>query len=296
MSVSKMYGGLGFRNLHEFNVALLGKQGWRLVTNSTSLVARIYKAKYYPNDNFISAKLGASPSFVWHSVLAAQNILKQGLGCRVGDGKTINVVSDPWLPSTDNPYVITECELIQNQKVSSLMIPDERRWDEDLIKDIFNQRDANIILATPLLESNEDCWYWRREKSGNYSVKTAYILIQESKPLVNQYANTRFGKRLWNLTIPPKVKSFMWRAITSCLPTKDMLQLKHVNVNVVCSFCNREVETTGHILLACYFARSCWESVGICEEDTAYDSFLDWVINVFDMWNDSKRQIGAMLC
>lgn len=59
MSYSKMYGGLGFRNLHEFNIALLGKQGWRLVTNSTSLVARIFKAKYYPNDSFLSAKIRA---------------------------------------------------------------------------------------------------------------------------------------------------------------------------------------------------------------------------------------------
>ena len=112
MSVSKMYGGLGFRNLHEFNVALLGKQGWRLVTNPTSLVARMFKAKYYPNDSFLSAKLGANPSFVWRSILAAQNILSQGMGCRVGDGKSISIVNDPWLPSSDSPYVVTESEAI----------------------------------------------------------------------------------------------------------------------------------------------------------------------------------------
>lgn len=95
MCISKLYGGLGFRRLHEFNVALLGKQGWRLVTNSNTLVARIFKAKYFPNDSFLlSAKLGASTSFVWRNILAAQHILKQGLGHRVGDGNSVKFVNE----------------------------------------------------------------------------------------------------------------------------------------------------------------------------------------------------------
>lgn len=62
MSKSKMYGGMGFRQLHEFNIYLLGKQGWRLINNTDSLVARMYKARYYPKGNFLSAQLRGSPS------------------------------------------------------------------------------------------------------------------------------------------------------------------------------------------------------------------------------------------
>ena len=36
-------GGLGFRNLHDFNLAMLAKQGWSLIANSGSLVARLLK-------------------------------------------------------------------------------------------------------------------------------------------------------------------------------------------------------------------------------------------------------------
>ncbi|KAA3460457.1 reverse transcriptase [Gossypium australe] len=58
----KENGGLGFQNLGQFNVALLAKQGWRLVNFPNSLLARVLKAKYYPNSNFINAQLGNLPS------------------------------------------------------------------------------------------------------------------------------------------------------------------------------------------------------------------------------------------
>lgn len=58
----KEEGGLGFRDLECFNVALLAKQGWRLMTSPHSLLAHVLKAKYYPNSTFLQARLGSRPS------------------------------------------------------------------------------------------------------------------------------------------------------------------------------------------------------------------------------------------
>lgn len=44
---SKMEGGLGFRGIHIFNMAMLAKQGWRLIHNPDSLCAKVLKAKYF---------------------------------------------------------------------------------------------------------------------------------------------------------------------------------------------------------------------------------------------------------
>lgn len=41
---SKEEGGLGFRNLHLFNLAMLAKQAWRVIQNPSSLISQIYKA------------------------------------------------------------------------------------------------------------------------------------------------------------------------------------------------------------------------------------------------------------
>jgi len=69
---------MGFKDLAAFNVAMLGKQGWQLQTNSESLVSRIFKARYYPNSSYLDAKLGHNPSFVWGSILNAKVVVRQG--------------------------------------------------------------------------------------------------------------------------------------------------------------------------------------------------------------------------
>ena len=49
---SKFKGGLGFRDLKAFNLALLAKQGWRLLTDHQSLFAKMFKARYFPQSQF----------------------------------------------------------------------------------------------------------------------------------------------------------------------------------------------------------------------------------------------------
>lgn len=82
--VQAVWGDGGFRDLEVFNLALLAKQGWRLIQNLDSLVAQILKAKYFPSGSFLQARLGSHPSYAWRCMIKALPILEQGLIWRMG--------------------------------------------------------------------------------------------------------------------------------------------------------------------------------------------------------------------
>ena len=52
---SKQEGGMGFRDLHTFNLAMLSKQAWRLTQDTNSLFYKVNKARYFPNCSFMTA-------------------------------------------------------------------------------------------------------------------------------------------------------------------------------------------------------------------------------------------------
>ncbi|KAA3473171.1 reverse transcriptase [Gossypium australe] len=60
--------GLGFKDLNKFNMALLAKYGWKLLTQPNFLFARVIKAKYFPRGDFMSACLEFYPSYTWKSI------------------------------------------------------------------------------------------------------------------------------------------------------------------------------------------------------------------------------------
>ena len=66
---------------------------------------------------------------------------------------------------------------------------------------------------------------------------------------------------VWSLNVPPKVRTFIWRACTNCLPTRDNLHCRRVRVDPTCEMCKQEPETTSHVLWTCPFARNVWALV-----------------------------------
>ena len=76
------------------------------------------------------------------------------------------------LLSSPSPFTITAIhDDLKDIPVSSLMIQGNPQWDKDIIKDVFNERDANAILNISLsMRRTDDIWFWQWEKRGEYSI------------------------------------------------------------------------------------------------------------------------------
>ncbi|XP_060969482.1 uncharacterized mitochondrial protein AtMg00310-like [Cannabis sativa] len=101
----KNSGGLGFKDLRQYNIALLGKQSWRLLVNESALVTRVFKARYFPKSSFLAAPLGNNPSYVWRSLFETKNLMLAGVRKSIASGLQTPILDVPWLPHEDCPFV-----------------------------------------------------------------------------------------------------------------------------------------------------------------------------------------------
>jgi hypothetical protein len=135
--VPKNKGGMGFRDLHCFNLALLSRQCWRLLCEPESLCAQVLRAKYYPFGDLLKAKMKKGSSYTGQSIWCGIQTFKRGHIWRVGDGSEINIWTDAWIPSSPSRKIVTPRGIAMQTKVSKLINPETRSWDEARLRSIF---------------------------------------------------------------------------------------------------------------------------------------------------------------
>jgi hypothetical protein len=239
LTKSKKEGGLGFRDLYGFNLAMLAKQGWRMPHNPESLCAQVLKAKYFPNTSILEAVVAPGISYTWRSILKGVNLLKEGIVWRVGDGSSINIWTDPWLNRDDARYPITPRGQCVLTKVQELINPVDGQWDEELVRQTFMEIDVQTILAIPLREEFEDCVAWQFDCKGLFSVKSAYRIYihQRDGPQLSTSRGEEASfiwKKIWKLPCIPRVQHFVWRLAHNSLPVKRNIERRGIECDTLC--------------------------------------------------------------
>ncbi|KAL2903860.1 hypothetical protein RDABS01_002570 [Bienertia sinuspersici] len=160
----------------------------------------------------------------------------------------------------------------------------EKGWDEEKVRRIFLDFEAEQILAMPLSEHpSSDALVWHYDSDGEYSAKSGYKFIRwfncvRDRPSSSSCTTEVWGKT-WSLVLPPKVKVFLWRACARALPTKCGLAVRGIGDDVVCHVCGAEKEDIIHALVHCPAARVVWEASDVVldfEELTYASDFLAW--------------------
>jgi ribonuclease HI len=291
----KKEGGMGFRDFQSFNLAMLAKQGWRLINDPESLCARVLGAKYYPSGDILKAGPKAGSSFTWQSILAGLTTFKRGYIWRVGNGEKIKIWEDPWIPSSANRRILTPRGGAIYTRVSELLCPITGQWDETLLNGLFNPIDVTRILQIPIsTQGFEDFISWHFTKHGQYTVRSGYHLQWRHQfgPSTGQLAIPSVSalnpvwKTLWQLKIPAKVKIFAWRALHGIIPLKAILANRHIGTSGSCPVCNLDAEDIRHLLFTCPAATIVWQNLGLSQiiddvllEDRAGSAVLEYILN-----------------
>ncbi|XP_062021216.1 uncharacterized protein LOC133737727 [Rosa rugosa] len=286
LCLTKHEGGMGFKNIYGYNLAMLAKQGWRLIYNPNSLIAQLYKARYYLNDSFWEAELGDAPSFSWRSILQGRPVLHVGIHWRVGDGCDINIWRDKWIPNCAQ-YLIHKPPHCTLKQVSKLIDVGSRSWKEDVIRGVFPSDIADKILCIPL------------------SMRT---MGHQGDPFLPLW------KRLWQANIPGKVQICLWRACNDLLPTKATLLRKGYTGDTNCLLCLAKFEDKAHIFCKCPTAQTILSPPPFNLQPSLLPSidFKEWMLDhalnlrldtfdkllmvIWALWKNKNNKFGLGTC
>ncbi|CAL1356961.1 unnamed protein product [Linum trigynum] len=296
----KEEGGMGFRDLRIFNKAMLAKQLWNLHTRPDSLVARLIKAKYHPRTTILEAKVGWRPSYIWRSLMWAQDLLKAGCRWRIGSGEEVRIWGDRWVPNLENYEVFSYCPFLEwDARVSSLIDQDSRTWRQDLLEIIFTPEERQAILAIPLSSNRDkDVLCWMDTKNGKYTVKSGYFFEQkrEEEEAGNDISNrVEFcWKKLWKVRMPGKLKTFIWKAAHDILPVGAKISRKVRNLGDECLNCGLK-ETLKHCLVDCSWNSRIWSKTPLAEMFYKAEGLTckQWLAQIINSYPDKEV---AQLC
>jgi hypothetical protein len=293
----KSLGGMGFRDLAKFNDALLAKQVWRLVHNKTSLLYKVFKAKFFPRGTIMEARCPTSASFAWKSIFQARHVIRRGARWRVGNGNSIRVWHDRWIPIPSAGVPVTPPnELPEDAYVSSLIQVGTGLWNKEMVERIFIPSEASLILSTTLSSrAPNDLLIWGGEKSGKYSVRSAYRILATIDLDGNPGCSTSeywrmFWKKIWSVQVPFKSRNFLWRVCIDALPTLVKLQCRTIISTACCSFCLAEDEDILHALWTCPLLIPLWTPHKLTRKAvrSCYTSLLDVVGHFLEYESDAS--------
>ncbi|KAK6144547.1 hypothetical protein DH2020_021367 [Rehmannia glutinosa] len=225
---SKSVGGLGFRSFQAFNLALLSKQAWRVLSNPHSLLARGYEDLGGPLDSEAPFLLTSSPptGFSFDSKVV----------------ELIDPLTNWWnYQLIRDTFNTSEAKAILSIPLNASSHRDTWCWFPNKNRKFSVRSAYKVVLDNP----------------SDFPV-SGPSTASGATPLP-------IWKILWRTHLPNRILHFSWRLLTYTLSCPENLERRHLSHTERCPLCNQPVIDTSHIFFLCPVVSQVWYLAGLTD-------------------------------
>ncbi|KAK9037431.1 hypothetical protein V6N11_022342 [Hibiscus sabdariffa] len=139
------------------------------------------------------------------------------------------------------------------------MVSASGTWDWSRFSTLLPQEVLDQIAATQppqgWLDSDTPGWRWT--VSQQFTTASAYAFIMD----IDLSSIDPIWNKVWSLSIPQRVKTFLWLTIHNRNLTNAERFRRHLTISALCDVCGSAMEDMDHILRHCRPARSLWSRI-----------------------------------
>ncbi|KAG2288502.1 hypothetical protein Bca52824_048106 [Brassica carinata] len=160
---------------------------------------------------------------------------------------------------------------------------------------LFEEEDVSIVLNTHFNLLSVDSLVWGFSRSGFYDSKSGYKLLESIQELQSPAPQPlpplekKLWSDLWKTKTSPKLRHFLWRALSGALAVKERLRSRGINLDTTCPLCGLHQETICHVLFTCDVAKETWDRAQIPLPSAGF-SHNSVLLNLYHVLSVSKNQ------
>jgi hypothetical protein len=280
-------GGLGFKKMHDFNLALIAKLGWKLLSNTDCLWVKQLQRKYIKYGDFLFSSAPTTASWLWKWIQKIKPIISAGACLQVSQLSSSPIWTSNWVPTIPSFKPKPKFPLNRNfpsLQIKDLINTDNLNWKASSIHALFDSNSANEILKLCISTDPSTQYIWTPSTSGRFSTSSVYSLISASRSSSNSVSST-FWKSIWKLNLNDRLRLFLWKIAWNILPTKERLGQLFPISDTHCPLCKVAADSLKHLFFDCFYAQVVWRLSFWPLDSTAFhfSSMEAWIAAIISL-------------
>ncbi|GJX28323.1 putative RNA-directed DNA polymerase [Tanacetum coccineum] len=241
----KVEGGLGIKSLNSWNISLMSKHIWNIVTHKESLWVKwinVYKLK---GRSFWDIPEKAGACWAWKNLLRYRDLFRDHIVHKIGDGLSTSLWFDNWSVICPLNKFISRREILSSGLSLNCNVAEiikDGMWDWPAI--LTDKYDGLLVIPPPCLISGKaDKVVWRNNmgRHNDFSVSEVWNDIRSKNELVP------WSKLVWFSQCIPRHSFMLWVAILRRLKTHDLMKKWDNDESLFCVFCRKVPDSPNKI-------------------------------------------------